>query len=357
MLCWLACFLFPAIVFSAAEVQTGDGKVLPRMGLPPPGRIYHGVYPGGITGDEDDLTPNDLAVYQKLAGQPAAWVYFSHNWFNGRGFPLATARWIRDAGAVPYIRLMLRSQGFADEPQADPVYTLKAILSGQFDRDLREWGKRAGEFGSPLIVEYGTEVNGEWFVWNGRWNGKAKGPGRFRAAYRRIIRIMREAGASNITWVFHVDDSQIPPDGWNRFENYYPGDDYIDWLAASIYGPQKPDGPYEEGREFAQMLDEVYPRLLKMAPGKPVVVAEFGCTAGHPNTDCAVWTEKALKTLFGGRWPKVMGFSWWNERWKNGGGQRDTTMRLQDIPPLTGVFRDALSDNASRLQTRPVIVP
>ena len=28
-----------------------------------------------------------------------------------------------------------------------------------------------------------------------------------------------------------------PEAKWNRFENYYPGDNYCDWVALSAYGP------------------------------------------------------------------------------------------------------------------------
>ena len=51
-----------------------------------------------------------------------------------------------------------------------------------------------------------------------------------------------KAEADNILWVFHVNYNDWPNESWNRFENYYPGDDYIDWLAVSIYGAQQPSG-------------------------------------------------------------------------------------------------------------------
>ena len=30
---------------------------------------------------------------------------------------------------------------------------------------------------------------------------------------------------------------------WNKFENYYPGDEWIDWVGASVYGRQLPSDP------------------------------------------------------------------------------------------------------------------
>src|SRR5262245_7653086 len=51
------------------------------ISVPPSGQLYHAVYPGGRSGEEDDITLDDLHTYEQLVGKPAAWVYFSHNWF------------------------------------------------------------------------------------------------------------------------------------------------------------------------------------------------------------------------------------------------------------------------------------
>ena len=49
-------------------------------------------------------------------------------------------------------------------------FTLARIVRGDLDADLRAWADGARRFGSPLLAEFGTEVNGFWFPWNGRWN-------------------------------------------------------------------------------------------------------------------------------------------------------------------------------------------
>ena len=333
--------------------STPPAPITAILPLPPSGSLYHGVYPGGVTGEEDDLTLADLTAYETASGKTAAWVYFSDNWYHGRAFPASTATWIRDHGSVPYIRLMLRSS--ADQNKSEPVYTLSKIINGAFDNDLRAWCDGARDFGARLIVEYGTEVNGEWFSWNGKWNGGGasigygdpafpNGPERFRDAYRRIIQVCRDEGALNITWVFHVNDGDWPNVSWNRFENYYPGDEYIDWLAVSSYGAQTPlddDWPV-----FRESMDSVYPRLAALTPDKPIIVAEFGVTANNPLGSQSLWARDALTDLLAFRWPRVMGFSWWNEWWQNDNNPaHDTDMRLQTNPSLAQVFFDLISGN------------
>ena len=334
---------------AAATTTTSTTTTIPLTGmpLPPEGTIYHGVYPGGTTGEESDLTLADLESYQLAAGKTASWVFFSHNWYEGRDFPAATATWIRDAGSVPYIRLMLRSQ--PDQGVEEPLFGLQAIVDGTFDDDIALWCDSARGFGTPLLAEYGTEVNGEWFPWNGVWNGadttdgygdpaEADGPERFRDVYRHIIDICRDAGASNLTWVFHVNGEDYPGGDWNAFEQYYPGDEWIDWIGISSYGGLTPLDDWWPS--FREGMDAAYPRATAMAPDKPVIVAEFGATANHPSGDQVAWATEALADITGMRWPAVIGFSWWNERWENDDDPaHDTTMRLQDTPELASVFR------------------
>jgi beta-mannanase len=237
-------------------------------------------------------------------------------------------------------------------PRPDPVYSLQNIINGKFDPQLRNWMQDARDFGSPLIAEYGVEVDGWWFPWNGLYNKEggsyADSVARFREAYRHIIRISRQEGAYNIRWVFHVDPWDEPDEAWNKFENYYPGDEWIDWVGASVYGRQLPSDP--EAISFRYQMDWVYGRMRRLT-NKAFVVCEFG-TINDPKQ--AAWTEAALSDLVGGRWPKVIGFSWWNSTFKNDpltGGLSD--MRVQQSPELQTIFRNYVGRNHAVLG-RPI---
>ena len=351
---------FPGLGQAGTGLQnpTPDMRTLEiHLQRPMQGQLYHGVYPGGQTGEEDDITLFDLLSYEQLAGKKTVWTYFSHNWYRGHGFPETTASWIRRSGGIPFIRLMLRS---APEPgRADPLYSLERILSGAFDQDLISWMRSARSFGTPLLVEYGTECNGNWFPWNASWNGRETtsdfgspeapdGPERFKAAYIHIIELARQEGAVNIAWVFHVNSDDYPDEKWNRLEDYYPGDEYIDWLALSVYGAQTPS---DEGwPAFRDVMDEAYRRLEAVSTQRPILLAEFGVTSGHPGGKQEEWARAALADLVAGRWPRLAGFSWWNETWQNDDDRsHDTHMRLQDNPELARVFKELIRDNPNIL--------
>jgi len=326
---------------------------------PPPGKLYHGFYWGGSGTDthdpsEHDVTPEDVARYEQALGAKTTWIYFSNNWFESRQFPAATCTWIRDLGKIPYVRLMLRSG--VDQKQREKTFSLEKIIAGEFDVDLRSWARAAKDFGSPIMIEWGTEPNGDWFGWSGRWNGGAvDGPKGYVAAYRHIVDLMRSEGATNLHWVWHVNWLDQPERSWNRFENYFPGEDYCDWVALSAYGPITP--ATRDGTESLRFkLRNACPRLLKIAPRKPMIIAEFGCDLRNRHVDLVSWTRSALEDLFSNRWPAIIGFCWWNEAWQNDDRKKhDTDMIVLHDVDLTRVFREQFASHADKLQEMPVI--
>jgi len=248
----------------------------------PSSDIYHSAYPD-FGGTEDEVTASKITDFEALAEKEIVWAYFSNNWYTDIQFPSTAVATIHNAGRVPFIRMMPRSN--FDEGGPDPIYTMQKIIDGVFDTELNQWAIDASNLSYPILVEFGTEVNGNWFPWNGQYNGGATktgygdplladGPERFRDAYRHIIDICNTNGADNITWFFHVDAYSEPAEDWNVIENYYPGDSYIDWVGVSVYGPQEPD---EEYQDFTEIMNDCYPQLTTLAD-KPIAILEFAIT-------------------------------------------------------------------------------
>jgi len=351
----------PVPVFLPTITPLPLPEVSSTIQSPPDGFLYHGVFPGGKSGEEDDITPDELASYENVVGKGAAWVYFSNNWFSNRDFPTKTAQWIRDMGSVPYIRLMLRPDLKYDGE--DTIYTLQNIIDGDFDADLHTWCVAARGFSTNLIVEYGTEINSNSFVWSGIHNGGKNttgygdpslpdGPERFVDAYRHIIQVCRDEGAENITWVFHIDSANHPDESWNRAENYYPGGEWIDWIGVSIYGANRPDSTFID--IFPLRFEIVYEQISAFAPDKPVIVAEFGTAKNNNLLDQTQWTKDAFLSLDTERYPNLIGFSWWNEWWQNDRyAENDTTMRVQDNVELEELFQEYVGNNPNVLGEIP----
>ncbi len=250
--------------------------------IAPSNSIYHSAFPDfGAT--EDIVSADRIFDYEKLAGKKIVWAYFSNNWIDSIYFPLQEVERIHNAGRIAFIRLMPRSNFDVGCP--DSVYTMQKIIDGYFDAELKKWASDASKLGFPILCEFGTEVNGDWFSWNAKYNGAndctgygnpdlPDGAERFRDAYRHIINICRENNATNITWFFHVDAQGEPQKEWNAIKYYYPGDEYIDWLGVSIYGPQEKTDDYIP---FSELLEQIYPVLTNLSE-RPIAILEFGVT-------------------------------------------------------------------------------
>jgi len=328
---------------NAANAAQGSADPATLL-TPQPGRLYHGVLPRGTTEPDSDASPAALDAYERAAGRRVAYVYFSNDWFRSRAFPATTAQWVRERGAVPFIRLMMRSQ-----PQplvTDPRFTLDRIVAGELDGDLAAWADAARAFGSPLVVEYGTEVNGDWNPWSAPYNGGLDvGPDKFKRAYRHIVALMRARGALNVTWALHYNAENYPQDdARNVPAAYYPGDDVVDWVGISAYGSERSND--DRCPSFRSLLDAMLPQLRAATATRPLFVFEFGITNNNPRCPAAPWVRAAFADLLGGRWPDVRGFSWWQERWNNDGAL-GSDMLVQDDAGVAAAFRAALTGPAA----------
>lgn len=341
-----------AMISAAMISGTGRAEMPPIKLAPPATGLYHAAYPD-FGPEEDDVTTRRLNRFaEKLDGRKITWAYFSDNWFRGIKFPKHKAELLLGEGVIPFIRIMPRSNW--KYGCADRKYRLEKILAGEFDEKLRKYARRAGSVRGPLIMEFGTEVNGNWFPWSGVCNGGeqrtaygspqlADGPERFRDAYRHIIDLFRAEGVHNVTWVFHVNGYGAPyKKSWNRHSAYYPGDAYIDWIGVSAYGAQTPAEMKNWNPSFREVMDDVYPAVAAISSNKPIAVLEFGIIEHEGKPD---WLRGALKDLSSGRYPRVKAMSYWHSNWENDDGSR-SRMRLDSSKRALAAYREGLANPA-----------
>ncbi len=251
----------------------------------PENKKYFSAFPD-FCGEEDCVSEQRITDFENLIEKEIAWAYFSNNWGDSLIFPTENVTTILNAGKVPFIRLMARSE--FEENRADPIWNLRDIINGKHDEMLTAWAKAAKNTDVNLLAEFGTEINGQWFSWNGIYygggatdgygdNSYPDGPEIFRDAYRHIITVCNNAGADNITWFFHFDVNSDPEEDWNDPVYYYPGDEYIDWLGVSIYGPFQRGDKYNDLRP-EDLIQKASDKFKEVSSEKPYAVLEFGVT-------------------------------------------------------------------------------
>jgi len=350
MLRYYLCFVIFVLLFSGYIDKTASpDNSNSRKLLAPPEGIYHCAFPD-FGAAEDNVTTERIVEFENLVGKPIVWAYFSNNWIEGINFPEASVRIIHEQGVIPFIRMMPRSI-YEYEGGPDPVYTMQRIIEGSFDAELARWAEAAKRTNIPLMVEFGTEVNGDSSPWSGRWNGGGDmnqygdsnlpdGPERFRDAYRHIIDLFRAQGVKNISWVFHVYAQGWPEESWNNMAAYYPGDDYIDWIGVSIFGPGKPGKAWQT---FTEILDGCYLEFSAISTEKPLVILEFGVVDDSATGDKVAWIREALESIKSGRYPRIKAISYWHETWENNDGTL-SNLRVDSSLESLEVYREEIAD-------------
>lgn len=353
-----------ALATLALAAGTSDASAAEVLVPPPAGRIYHAAN-AGFGATENHVTRAGIHRFERQAGKRIAWAYFSNNWLHGVNFPARQVRVIRSVGRVPFVRMEPRSSFREGGP--DRRYTMQSIIDGDWDMPARGsqglvgWCDRAAAVDAPLLVEFGTEVNGSWFPWNGRWNGGGTtagfgdpnlpdGPERFRDAYRHVVDVCRAEGATNITWFFHVDVEGAPRASWNsRLANYYPGDDYVDWIGISDYGSLSPRYRWQS---FRERLDPVRGEIDELGD-RPIALLETGVREDfeHPGRKAA-WTARMLHDVRT-RYPEIRAVSWWNERYRDDGATID--IRLGSSRSARRAYRRGVAHRA--YTSEPLFVP
>lgn len=299
-------------------------------------RVRYGAYMDfGET--EDEVTLEGIEKFEKLAGRPAAIIASSSYW-GEQTFPSKNAELVARHGAVPLIFWSPWDKPY-DERRGPDKFSLRAILNGKWDAYIDAWADSAKAFGKPLFVSLCNEMNGDWFPWSGNFYGGAKGGNEvFKKAWRHIVDRARARGATNIIWVFHVNNYPADSDLWNTMAAYYPGSDYVDWFGLSIYGKQfREDGNWAD---FRDLIDWPYKEITALDRKKPVMIAEFGVGDFPKSGDKAKWIADAFAMI--PEYPRIKAAVYWHERWQNEDGTF-SNLRINSSPPVLEAFRSGVS--------------
>ena len=281
---------------------------------------HNGIILGAMTDESGNEDGNAYLVnkFNNLAGKKIGVAYFSDNWFHGIHFPLDKCISIRTTGAVPFIRIQNWVRQGDKLSDAGP-YTQKNILAGKFDAELRDYAKSAKSFGTKLLIEYGVEVNTNSFPWS------QEGPGPYKAAYRHIVNLFREVGATNVGWAFHIDAT----DNNNGFK-WYPGDDIIEWVGTTCYGDYDHKG-------CAGSLKDFYNRFAAISKTAKLGIFEWGY--GNATDTGRTLAEIPIK------YPRIKLLQVWNEH-VIGDPEEPYDRRINSTPQNLAAYREGISNSA-----------
>jgi hypothetical protein len=293
-------------------------------------------------GTRDDVPdPQAVRSFESYTGRKVAFAPWSVSWHDHLAFPTAGVEQLWQHGYVPQIRLdSFPTQAYGENPVPAPgPVPSSSIASGAHDAELRAFADAARATDIPISFDYDYEMNNDQ-PWSGRHDGGGvtagygdptwpDGPEHFRDAYRHIVTIFREEGATNVTFFFHAGTVNGYGVGqywepWERLQNYYPGDDYIDWLGLSVYAEHDfNDVPQTFEHKLAGALEPDYEggyAEITALGSKPLSINEMGLHNMPSEAAKAQWVEDASAVLQSGRYPRIAAVDWLAQNKENGRG-------------------------------------
>jgi len=292
----LVLFIFAAAVgLTAAPNQgvAGDAVTLSEKLVPSQGALF-GIFAAERSGRTG---PEEVAYLEQKIGHGFDIDKEYYRWeknFPGRHETAAVA-----AGRIPLVNWTAGRTDGTFTPWA-------AIANGSHDPTIRARADAVKAFGSKIFLVFNHEPEDD-----GRFGTASD----FRAAHQRIVTVFRERGVDNVVWVLNLMAYTFNPKSGRDPLDWYPGDSYVDWIAAdgyNWYGSEHVKG--QSWRSFKSIFTPFYE--WAKTRGKPLMVAEYGTLEdpADPNRK-AQWFNEADAAVK--EWPQMKavvhfnGLGWW----------------------------------------------
>lgn len=297
---------------SVSAVRSAGVPLVPRSGA------LLGAYVDDTGRWIDDSTAEaGVARFEVQIGRTLDIDHHYYAWTDA--FPTGLEHWDLANGRIPLI-----SWGGT---------ALDGILSGRFDRMIRQRALAVKALGAPVFLRWGWEMNGDWSSQDGSHNntgGETNGPEKFVMAWRHIHRLFDAAGATNAVWVWSPNAADVPSASWNHWTRYYPGDRFVDWVGIDAYNW----GTTHAWSSWASLGSMIAPLYADYARRKPIMIAETASTS--VGGDKAAWLAN-VRTSLESRFPGVAALVYFET-------VKETDWSVSSSPGALQAFRVLASD-------------
>ena len=309
-----------------------DGIIENRYRYAPDTGCLHGAFPpaygfsaemrqgrGGMMLDTfEELVGKKLAMILWYQGM---WPGIDHGHTRERDFA-EIQKWRADYLGQDYDGHRLMMFGWL------PKVGAKHIAEGNFDDYFLKYfqdsidPEKLGGIGDPIFFRPLNEFNSTWVEWG-------LDPYNFRRAWRRMYNIAEQVGAAQKhVFVWAPNHRSYPDEPWNNMDEYYPGDNYVDWVGLSAYPPSLRFVGTEEARYPRARLKEFYDLY---ADRKPLMIAEGGFSN---TTDPVLWVREWFESIKND-YPAIKAFIWENHN----------DRVIQSSPEALELYKELIQDD------------
>lgn len=222
------------------------------------------------------------------------------------------------AGAIPFISY-----------DVDSIHrgALDFILSGKSDKRAQRSARR--------VVAYGKKYGGFFIRTCREFNLDVRSygpPEKVKEHFKKQWEIFEEEGANEYaTWVWNP----FVTTGCGPWENYYPGDKYVDWIGMNGYNWAN-TYPNTRQRSVKSLFSHAYRAISQKHPDKPIMIAETGSVNNKAKPK---WFESIdwLKET------NIKCIMFWHDYYKSRGGAV-MDCRIDSSKAALASFKKAISD-------------
>ena len=178
-------------------------------------------------------------------------------------------------------------------------YTAPDIVGGKADAYIGKFARDLKRYAKEVWLRPLHEANGgDWYSWAVGNSSMANTNANVAEAFRHIVKIFRDSGATNVKWVWTTNGENASGGNPTSFAGTYPGDDWVDYISIDCYNfgtfhTVANSGWSSSWRTFEQAFTPAYTALAKI--NKPIFVAEFSSSELGGNK--AQWYRDAFASL------------------------------------------------------------
>lgn len=261
------------------------------------------------------IHPNKLPLNENLVDQLEAYTtkkntnltIYSSTVFEYLDFTFSEIEksWAR--GSIPNVSLEFWS------PNPDNTTIETRIKDGELDDYFIQFNLKLKNFLAGADAILGTEddrrlyirpaheANGNWYGWSG--NAEA-----YIYAWRRVHNLVNNGlNKTQLQWIWSVNNVDV---GGIAAENYYPGDQYVDWLGVDGYNWGK-SFEWADWNTPASTFDNMLRRLKILSPSKPISINEVSSTTNSKTVaDKNLWITSMFDYVYANN---IKMINWFNE--------------------------------------------
>ncbi|MEA3493282.1 MAG: glycosyl hydrolase [Candidatus Margulisiibacteriota bacterium] len=262
----------------------------------------------------------NISDFQTMIGKNLAVILWYVHWQDP--FPTADADTVYNNGSVPLITW---------EPWiTHELGTLEAIAAGSYESYVTQFIQDAKDWGGPVLLRFAHEMNGNWYPWDGYHNGATlEAATKYKNAWIYIYNVKQQLNADNVYLVWTPNNTNLPAESWNEIANYYPGDQYVDWVGMDGY-----NWGYGNWQEFDAVFSSIYQALIQLT-NKPIMVGEFA--SAEQGGSKSSWIIDAMAKLQSS-YQNVKIFCWFNIN-------KERDWRANSSSTSEAAFRQGLQDD------------